>query len=67
MVENLFINIIEISMTSAAAIGIVLLFSNLFENKFRKKWRYWLWVFVAIYLIIPFKINLPDAPIKMEL
>ncbi|MBR5872968.1 MAG: M56 family metallopeptidase, partial [Oscillospiraceae bacterium] len=67
MLENLFINIIEISATSAAAIAVILLISKLAESKFRKKWRYWVWVFLAIYLIIPFKFDLPSAPIQMEL
>lgn len=65
--ENLFINIIEISATSTAAIGIILLISKLAESKFRKKWRYWVWVFLAIYLIVPIKFDLPSAPIQMEL
>ena len=37
MLENLFINILEISITSAAAIAVILLISGLSENKFRKK------------------------------
>ncbi|MBR2041505.1 MAG: M56 family metallopeptidase [Oscillospiraceae bacterium] len=67
MLENLFINILEISITSAAAIAAILLISGLSENKFRKKWRYWVWVFLAVYLIVPFKIDFPEAPIKMEI
>lgn len=67
MLENLFINILEISITSAAAIGAILLISGLSESRFRKKWRYWVWVFLAVYLIIPFKFDLPDAPIKVEI
>ena len=67
MLENLFINILEISITSAAAIAVILLISGLSENKFRKKWRYWVWAFLAVYLIFPFKIDFPDAPIKMEI
>ncbi len=67
MLENLFINILEISITSAAAIAIILLISGLSENKYRKKWRYWVWVFLAAYLIIPFKIDLPKAVINVEI
>ena len=67
MLEDLFINILEISLTSAAAIAVILIISNLAESKFRKKWRYWVWVLLAIYLIVPIRIDLPDAPIKMEI
>ena len=67
MIEDLFINILEISITSAAAIGIILLISGLAENKFRKKWRYWIWMLLAIYLIVPFKFDFPDAPIHIEI
>lgn len=67
MIENLFINILEISITSAAAIAVILIFSNFAENHFRKKWRYWVWVFLAAYLIIPMKTDFPNAPIKIEI
>ncbi|MBQ3531474.1 MAG: M56 family metallopeptidase [Oscillospiraceae bacterium] len=66
MLENIFLDILVISLTSTAAIAAILLISKLSENKFRKKWRYWIWIFLAVYLIIPVKINLPSAPIKME-
>ena len=54
-------------MTSAAAIIIILLFSRLAESAFRKKWRYWVWVFLAIYLLVPMKMDFPNAPIKVEI
>ena len=66
MLENIFLDILVISLTSTAAIAAILLISKLSENRFRKKWRYWIWIFLAVYLIIPVKINLPSAPIKME-
>lgn len=67
MLENLFINVLEISITSTAAMAAILLISKLAENKFRKKWRYWIWIFLAIYLVLPIKINLPSAPIQVDL
>lgn len=66
MIENLFINILGISITSSAAAAAILLISKLAENKFRKKWRYWIWIFLAAYLIVPIKINLPSAPIRID-
>ncbi len=66
MLENIFLDILVISLTSTAAIAAILLISKLSENRFRKKWRYWIWIFLAVYLIIPVKINLPSAPIKMK-
>ena len=67
MLENLFINVLEISITSTAAMAAILLISKLAENKFRKKWRYWIWIFLAIYLVLPIKIDLPSAPIQVDL
>ncbi len=67
MIEDIFINYLEISITSAAAIAVILLISKFAENKFRKKWRYWVWIFLAIYLVLPVKIDLPSAPIQMEI
>ena len=67
MLENLFINVLEISATSTAAMAAILLISKIAENKFRKKWRYFIWIFLAIYLILPIRINLPSAPIQVDL
>jgi len=67
LIENLFINVLEISLTSTAAMAAILLISKFAENKFRKKWRYWIWIFLAIYLALPIKIDLPSAPIQVDL
>ena len=62
MIENIF----EITLSMSAVIIAVLLFSPIIEKRYSAKWRYFIWLFIAIRLIIPFNITLPKAPINIE-
>ena len=66
MLEKIFIDALEISLTSGAAILTIILFSKLTENRFRAKWRYWVWALLALRLVLPFNIDMPKAPIKVD-
>ena len=66
MLEKVFIDALEISLTSGAAILTIILFSKLTENRFRAKWRYWVWALLALRLVLPFNIDMPKAPIKVD-
>ena len=35
------------------------------RKKYRAKWCYWLWFALAIRLMIPFNIHIPNAPVKL--
>jgi len=62
MIENIF----EITLSMSVVIIAVLLFSPIIEKRYSAKWRYFIWLFIAIRLIIPFNITLPKAPINIE-
>ena len=62
MIENIF----EITLSMSVVIISVLLFSPIIEKRYSAKWRYFIWLFIAIRLIIPFNITLPKAPINIE-
>ncbi len=59
--ENLFIDIIEMTLPVTAFITLLLLCSPLLKHSYVAKWRYYMWLFVAVRLVLPFKININKA------
>lgn len=66
MLENLLMTAFEISLTSSIAIAAVLILSKFSEKKFSAKWRYWIWLLIAVRLILPFNIDIPFAPVNLS-
>lgn len=58
-------NIIEISVSMSGIIILMIILSHFLDKKYRVSWKYWIWLVIAIRLIIPFNISLPNAPIEM--
>lgn len=61
MIENIF----EITLSMSIVVIVVLLFSPVLEKRYSAKWRYFIWLFIALRLIIPFNITIPKAPINI--
>lgn len=59
--ENLFIDILELTLPISALIAVLLLFSPLLKHSYVAKWRYYMWLFVGARLVLPFKININRA------
>lgn len=57
----MFKNFLEISVAMSFVIIFVFIISKMFNNKYKKKWRYFVWLFIAIRLLIPIniKVNKP--------
>ena len=55
----------EVSLGVSLLLLIIFLLLPLIHKKYRAKWCYWLWLAVAVRLIIPFNISLPNAPVKL--
>ncbi len=59
-------NIFLISLSMTAVILILLIISPLLNNRFSAKWRYFVWLILALRLIIPFRLEMPDAPVNIS-
>ncbi len=62
-----FIDTLELALPISILIAALLLISPLIKKGFVAKWRYFMWLFVAVRLILPFKISVFNAPITMEI
>ncbi len=66
MFEMLFQTIIEITLAVSVIIVLLLIFSKILDKNYTTKWRYWVWLVLAVRLLIPFNISLPNAPIQLS-
>ena len=51
---NIFLAVLEISIPISLVIAVLILFSPLINRRYAAKWKSWIWVLIALRLIIPF-------------
>jgi beta-lactamase regulating signal transducer with metallopeptidase domain len=59
-------NIFAISISMSAVILLLLIVSPLLNKRYSARWRYFVWLILAIRLIIPVRIELPEAPVNIS-
>ncbi|WMJ88631.1 M56 family metallopeptidase [Anaerocolumna sp. MB42-C2] len=65
MLQEIFLNIINVSITTSILIGIIILMLPLFRKNYSAKWRYWVWLIIAVRLVIPFNLSIHNPPIEI--
>ena len=55
----------EASLAMTAVIGVLLTLTPVLDRRFAPAWRYWVWLAVAVRLLIPVNISLPGAPVRL--
>lgn len=50
---NLFLTYLGISATVGVVVLLILLASPLINRRYAAKWKYYIWIFLAIRLLIP--------------
>ena len=63
---NFIQNVLQISITMAAVIGVLLLLMPVWQKRYSAKWRKAIWLIIAVRLLVPFSIELPTAPVQMN-
>lgn len=58
MIQNLFVSILEVSVSTSIVIIIFTLFAPFLTKRYTAKWKYLTWIILAIRLIFPFNWNL---------
>ena len=58
-------DLLMISLTSAVVIALLLLLLPYTEKRYSAKWRTIIWIVLAIRLLVPYRVNLPSAPIQI--
>lgn len=64
--EAVFLTLLEVSAASAVVILAVVLLSSLINRRFTARWKYWLWMVLAVRLLVPFNPSFETAPARVE-
>jgi len=65
--EQMVLGLFGLSISTSLMILLMLLLIPLTGKKFTAKWRYWLWMLLAIRMLCPFSFSMNVPIVKMEL
>ena len=66
MFENVFTIIFAVSVTTGIVILALVLLSSRLNRSYAAKWKYWVWLLLAVRLLIPFYFTFPGAPVQVS-
>lgn len=66
MLDQLFRSTIEVTLSMSVCIAVLLLLSRWTKRRYAAKWRYWVWLALAVRLLLPVNVSLPQAPISLQ-
>ena len=55
MIRSAFLSVFEISVSTGFMIILFMVLSPLVVRRYAAKWKYWVWLFLALWLIVPVK------------
>jgi bla regulator protein BlaR1 len=67
MFENIFMTLLGISVTTSAVILLLKFSSGLFNKTYAAKWKYWIWLVLALRLIVPFNFSFPASSVTVNI
>lgn len=67
MLEIFFTTLLEISLATSIVILLLKLLSAFLNKNMAAKWKYWIWLVLAMRLIIPFNFSLTATPVKVSI
>ena len=59
---KLFLSFLEISLPVSGLIVLLLLLTPVFDKRYAARWKYWIWIVLAVRLLIPFGGNGGTSP-----
>jgi beta-lactamase regulating signal transducer with metallopeptidase domain len=66
MLEAVFENVVQVTLTTTVIIAVLLILLPGFHKKYSAKWRYLVWLVIAVRLLIPFSPSLPRTLIEIK-
>lgn len=67
MAETLFITLLKVSVTVSVVGLLICLLSPVINRRYAAKWKYYIWLILAIRLFVPVSVSLPAAPVNIAL
>ena len=66
MPEQIFLTVLELSISIGGIVVLIKLFSPLFNKYYTAKWKYWVWLILAFRLLLPVNINVAQPPVHIS-
>ena len=63
--ERLMTALLELTLPMALVIAVLLAAGPLLGRRFTAKWRYWAWLLIAVRLLLPVGITLPQPVVTL--
>lgn len=67
MLQTVLLHTLEISLLTGAVIAVLTIFARRLNKALDARWKYWIWLLLAVRLLIPVGMTLPHAPIPVML
>lgn len=64
--RSLFFNLVGISITVSIIIVVLLLLNSYLNERYSVKWRYFIWLILAVRLVIPIDFGLTAPPVELK-
>lgn len=64
--ETLFLKVVEVSLSASLIILIVAILSHFFNKVFTARWKVWVWLIIAVRLLMPFNLELKQPVVQIE-
>ncbi len=65
--QSIFFNMVGMSITVSIVVIILLLLSSFFKERYTAKWSCFIWLILAIRLLIPFDFGFTSPPVELKL
>lgn len=65
--DNLFLSVMEISASVSLVILLLILLGPLLGRRYGAKWCYWIWIVIALRLVIPWNISLQSPQLTINI
>lgn len=57
MITSLFLSVLEVTLSTSLIIVLVFLSASFLNRRYAAKWKYWIWIFLAVRLVLPVSIS----------
>ncbi len=65
MITNIFLSFFEISLSISVIVAALILLTSFLNKRYAAKWKYLIWIFIALRLLIPFSDSNGQSVIDM--
>lgn len=67
MPEEIFLTVLEVSAAVGGITLLIKLFSPILNKYYPAKWKYWVWLILALRLLFPVNIDFPEPPVRVSI